>query len=198
MFQLPLILLLLASIAQASSDESCSRILANSFARSYEDINVYTHCALGYCGEHIFKFLKGLDAESVKSTRIIVVLPEVSGEILYPKSPRLNESSDGWTYHIVLEQNGIIFDFDYLPASGVETLPDGRKRINPTLDHMKSYFAKMFSNARIQVRVFSGDYFLKEYDPPPPNFRDGGYFAFREDRHGLPIMPLKKFLDQTP
>jgi hypothetical protein len=173
---------------------SCKSLFELRFAETFRDRNAY--CA-GFCDDNVHGFLLKLQKERIDLSQVRVLLLLYNSAIttqegalqsrsLKPESARSPESApQGWTYHVLVEYQGRIYDFDY--------------GLRPEAPLARDYFQKMWIGSwryqfnqleRIMMRAIPAQEFLKIYNPE--NLE--GFKGLRFSDGPYPIISVEEFL----
>lgn len=186
----------LASAESAQVSLRCKTLFEIRFEEEFK--NRKTYCA-GYCDENIYTFLAKLQTEgiNISQAQVLIVLYDstltdlansYTKRSLKPQKARSPEAAPlGWTYHVILQVEGRIYDFDY-----------GRQAMAPSL---KDYFNSMWVGTmpfsfnpleRIKMRAIPAQEYLKKYEVQnPDSFRE-----MRFDETHYPHVSVEEYLSK--
>lgn len=186
-YKLSLVIIVFSMIALTESyaQSTCSQLFNQKFKDSfYDQKNIY---ASGFCCVNVRDLLAKMTAEGVDlaDAKVLYILNDLhrgslessrKKRTLKPVSARKEESNYwGWTFHVVLEKNGLIYDLDFTHKPEALSVPE--------------YFTKMFVGKNLKynpietitMREIPAHEYLNEYSEQPNGDRNADYYRFNSE-----------------
>jgi len=178
--------------------DSCALEMGRIFASKYADQEIYK---LDWCCDNIYRLLgeyakAGLD---VSNMNVLYLIPEAKKGTVQPLQPRdMKVQGGGWYYHVILERDGMIYDFDFQTQPIVVPLREYFSsmyeyfRLTPErVERRFLGFQKKIPSTRLLVRVIPAQDYLRDYK------KEGSFGFYRNlENSYYPTFTVPEYLMQ--